>query len=67
MKKLLLTGMIFASAGAFARHWTVTTSCGKKANLETSNEVTNVQMQQYMTVINYNLCSTVPSVFIINP
>lgn len=59
-KKLLVTGMLLCSIATFALNWTVTTTCGKKATLQTSNDVSDAQMQQYVAAINYDLCSTIP-------
>lgn len=60
-KKLVVTGMLFCSIAAFATtYWTVTTTCGKKTTLQTSDNVSDAQLQQYVAAINYDLCSTIP-------
>jgi hypothetical protein len=59
-KKLLVSGMLLCSIATFALNWTVNTTCGKKASIQTSENVSDAQMQQYVAAINYDLCSTIP-------
>lgn len=58
--------MLLMTVAAFAKNWTITTTCGKKATLQTADNVTTAQMQEYLTVINYDLCSSIPKHFVIN-
>jgi hypothetical protein len=67
MKKLLLSLMLFVSVASFAKNWIVHTTCGATATLETSDNITNAQLTQYVNVINYDLCGSVPKGVSIQP
>ena len=41
-------------------YWTVTTTCGKVAKLQTSDDISDAQLKEYIAVINYDQCSTIP-------
>lgn len=60
-RKLSLSLMLLLSLNVFATtYWTVTTSCGKTAKLQTSDNISDAQLKEYLVVINYDLCSTIP-------
>lgn len=66
-KKFLFTAMLLVSVTAFAKSWTVHTTCGATANLQTSDNVSNAQLTQYVNAINYDLCGSIPSGVSIQP
>jgi hypothetical protein len=66
-KKFLLTAIFLVSVTAFAKNWTVHTTCGATATLQTSDTITDAQLTQYVNAINYDLCGSVPKGVSIQP
>ena len=54
--------MFLLSVVAFAKEWTVYTTCGVRAHLSTSDNITSSELQSLVAAINYNECSTIPRV-----
>ncbi|MDH6252800.1 hypothetical protein M2347_002527 [Chryseobacterium sp. H1D6B] len=66
-KKFLLTAMLLVSVIVFAKNWIIHTTCGATGTLQTSDNVTDAQLIQYVNAINYDLCGSIPKGVSIQP
>ncbi|MCU7617499.1 hypothetical protein NZ698_09850 [Chryseobacterium sp. PBS4-4] len=61
MKKAILGLAMFATTFAFARTWTITTSCGTTVTKNISDNATISQIKDAVSQVNLNECGVRPT------
>lgn len=65
MIKSFLFLAFFIAAFAFAKAWTVKTSCGTTATLHTQDNIGVDQLKEYVRLVNFDECNAYPSKVIV--
>ncbi|WP_294304300.1 hypothetical protein [uncultured Chryseobacterium sp.] len=60
-KKILFCALMGISVMAFAKTWSVRTSCGKTVSLTTADNVGIEDLKNYVRLTNYDVCGSYPS------